>query len=484
MGFCHKQEKQSGGLPDGRSSHGEKKESKPGVALPCKTRRDFLATTSNALAATLFGGLVFSSVGCGGGSYSPPRPPPGDGYPGTDEQLLEEIEKAAFLFFWEQADPNTGQVKDRALATGVNDTRTVSSVAATGFGLAAMCVGDQRGYQPHAAIVTRVQNTLSFLAGTLQPGGRNGFFYHFVDMTTGARAFSSEVSSMDTAIVLCGVLTCRQYFADSTIQNLATQIYSSVNFAWMLGDNRGATQPTLCMGWTPESGFLGTRWDHYSELMMLYLLAMAAPNPAFAIPASSWSAWTRPTIGYQGLSYISGSDPLFVHQYSHAWFDFRSKQDAFANYFQNSMTATQAHRLFCISLANRFSDYGADLWGVTSSDSKNGYVAWGGPSAQGDVIGPVDGSIVPCAPAGSLPFDFSDTIHVLRWIRGHYPRAWQRYGYVDAFNPLTGWYDTDVLGIDLGIAMLMAENYRTQLIWNTFMQNPEAQASLQLAAFH
>ena len=484
MGFCHKQEKQSGGLPDGRSSHGEKKESKPGVALPCKTRRDFLAITSNALAATLFGGLVFSSVGCGGGSYSPPRPPPGDGYPGTDEQLLEEIEKAAFLFFWEQADPNTGQVKDRALATGVNDTRTVSSVAATGFGLAAMCVGDQRGYQPHAAIVTRVQNTLSFLAGTLQPGGRNGFFYHFVDVTTGARAFSSEVSSMDTAIVLCGVLTCRQYFADSTIQNLATQIYSSVNFAWMLGDNRGATQPTLCMGWTPESGFLGTRWDHYSELMMLYLLAMAAPNPAFAIPASSWSAWTRPTIGYQGLSYISGSDPLFVHQYSHAWFDFRSKQDAFANYFQNSMTATQAHRLFCISLANRFSDYGADLWGVTSSDSKNGYVAWGGPSAQGDVIGPVDGSIVPCATAGSLPFDFSDTIHVLRWIRGHYPRAWQRYGYVDAFNPLTGWYDTDVLGIDLGIAMLMAENYRTQLIWNTFMQNPEAQASLQLAAFH
>jgi hypothetical protein len=446
-----------------------------------RTRREFLSTLSNATAASLLGGLALSTSSCNGGSYSPP--PPGDGYPGTDDQLMEEIEKGGFLFFWEQADPTTGQVKDRALAAG-NDTRTVSSIAATGYGLAALCIGDQRGYQPHAAIVTRVQNTLSFLLNTMQPAGMNGFFYHFVDMTTGARVGTSEVSSIDTAILLCGGLMCRQYFAqDAQIPALATQIYSNVNFAWMLGDNSGTTQPTLCMGWTPESGFLSARWDHYSELMMLYLLAIAASNPAFAIPASSWSAWTRPTIQYQGLSYISGSDPLFVHQYSHAWFDFRNKHDAFANYFQNSITATQAHRLFCISLAGQFSDYSADLWGITSSDSKNGYVAWGGPSSSGGVIGPVDGSIVPCATAGSLPFDFSDTIHVLRWIRGHYPAAWQRYGYVDAFNPLTGWYDTDVIGIDLGISMLMAENQRTQLVWNRFMQNPEAQTALQLAGF-
>lgn len=391
---------------------------------------------------------------------------------------MEEIEKAGFLFFWEQADPNTGQVKDRAFAAG-NDTRTVSSIAATGFGLTALCIGDQRGYQPHATIVSRVQNTLSFLANTMQPMGQNGFFYHFVDMTTGARAFTSEVSSIDTAILLCGILTCREYFSqDAQIPALATQIYTNVNFNWMLNGGQ-----TLSMGWTPENGFLTARWDHYSELMMLYLLAMAAPNPAFAIPASSWTAWTRPIISYQGLSYISGSDPLFVHQYSHAWFDFRSKKDAFANYFQNSIFATQAHRLFCISLAGQFSDYSADLWGITSSDSKNGYVAWGGPSAQGGTIGPVDGSIVPCATAGSLPFNFSDTIHVLRWIRGHYPQAWQRYSYVDAFNPLTGWYDTDVIGIDVGISVLMAENQRTQLVWNTFMQNPEAQTAMQLAGF-
>ncbi len=443
------------------------------------TRRKLLTGLVKTGLCWPFAGAALSQFGCGGGSSSAPPPPPGDGYPGTDDQLLEEIEKAGFLFFWEQADPTTGQIKDRAFAAGGKDNRPVSSIAATGFGLTALCIGDQRGYQPHSAIVSRVQATLSFLANTMQPLGNNGFFYHFVDMTTGARAFNSEVSSIDTAILLCGVLACRQYFADATIQNLATQIYSNVNFNWMLN---GGT--TLSMGWTPENGFLPNRWDTYSELMMLYLLAMAAPNPAFAIPPSSWTAWARPIIQYQGLSYISGSDPLFVHQYSHAWFDFRNKKDVTAtDYFQNSITATQVHRLFCISLAAQFSDYSADLWGITASDSRNGYVVWGGPSAQGGSIGPIDGSIVPCATAGSLPFDFADTIHVLRWIRGHYPMAWQRYGYVDAFNPLTNWYDADVIGIDLGVSMLMAENQRTQFVWNTFMKDPAAISGMSLAGF-
>ncbi len=352
--------------------------------------------------------------------------------------------------------------------------RTVSSIAATGFGLTALCIGDQRGYQPSTDVISRVRAILNFLLNQLQPLGMNGFFYHFVDMTTGARAFNSEVSSIDTAILLCGVLTCRQHFSqDPQIPGLATQIFNNVNFAWML--HGGAT---LSQGWTPENGFLPTRWDTYSELMMSYLLAMASPT--FPIPASSWQAWSRPSFAYQGLTYISSGAPLFTHQYSHAWFDFRNKKDAFADYFQNSVTATMAHRLFCISLAGQFSDYSSDLWGISSSDSQNnGYVAWGGPPA----LGPIDGSIVPCATAGSLPFDLSNTIHVLRWIRGHYAQAWQRYGYVDAFNPLTGWYDTDVLGIDLGISMLMAENQRTQFVWNTFMQDPAAQNGMNLAGF-
>jgi hypothetical protein len=416
--------------------------------------------------------VALAQFGCGGSSLAPP-PPAGDGYPGTDDQLLEEIEKAGFLFFWEQADPATGQVKDRALAAG-NDTRIVSSIAATGFGLTALCIGAQRGYQPSADITGRVRATLTFLLNQMQPQGQNGFFYHFVDMTTGTRASASEVSSIDTAILLCGVLVCREYFSqDAQIQSLATQIYSNVNFEWMLN---GGT--TLSMGWTPENGFLPYRWDSYSELMMLYLLAIASPTHAIA--ASSWAAWSRPTFTYQGITYVSFGAPLFTHQYSHAWFDFRNKKDAFADYFQNSTTATMAHRLFCLSLTPQFSDYSSDLWGISSSDSANGYKAWGGPPA----MGPIDGSIVPGATAGSLPFVPAQTIHVLRWIRGHYPQAWQRYGYVDAFNPLTGWYDADVIGIDVGISVLMAENQRTNFVWNTFMKNLEAQSAMQKAGFH
>src|SRR2546426_5962301 len=433
------------------------------------TRRELFRKLGKAAGASSLACLARILAGCGS---SLPPPPPGDGYPGTDDQLLEEIEKAGFLFFWEQADPMSGQVKDRALAAG-NDTKTVSSIAATGFGLTALCIGAQRGYQASAEIAARVRATLSFLLNQLQPQGQNGFFFHFVDMTTGARAFTSEVSSIDTAILLCGVLTCGEYFSqDSQIPNLAAQIYGNVNFAWMLN---GGT--TLSMGWTPENGFLSNRWDTYSELMMLYLLAIASPtNP---IPPSSWAAWSRPAFTYQGMTYISSGAPLFIHQYSHAWFDFRNKKDAFTDYFQNSITATMAHRLFCLSLAPQFSDYSNDLWGITSSDSANRYVAWGGPPA----VGPIDGSIVPCATAGSLPFVPTQTIHVLRWIRGHYPQAWQRYGYVDAFNPLTGWYDADVIGIDVGISVLMAENQRTKFVWNTFMKNPEAQSAMQMAGF-
>jgi hypothetical protein len=426
------------------------------------SRRRFLGE-----AGALAGALTL--VGCGGGSSSAPPSNPSDGYPGTDDQLLEEITKAGFLFFWEQADPNTGMVKDRAFAAG-NDSRTVSSIAATGFGLTALCIGAQRNYQATADISARVRATLDFVLNQLP--NENGFFYHFVDTSTGARAFNSEVSSIDTAILLCGILTCRQYFSDAQIQSTASQIYERVDFNWMLN---GGT--TLSMGWTPENGFLSARWDSYSELMMLYLLAMASPT--FPIPASSWAAWSRPTFTYQGLTYISSGAPLFTHQYSHAWFDFLNQKDNFADYFQNSITATTAHRLFCIALGTQFSDYSQNLWGITSSDSKNGYAAWGGPPAAG----PIDGTVVPCATAGSLPFLFPQTIGVLRWIRGHYPQAWQRYGFVDAFNPLTGWYDSDVIGIDVGISVLMAENQRTQFVWNTFKKDSAARDGMALAGF-
>jgi hypothetical protein len=430
------------------------------------SRREMLMQVCKTALAYPLLNLILIGASCSGSKNTNTSTPPL-----SDDQFLDQMEQAAFLFFWEQASATTGQVKDRAYATGINDTRTVSSIAATGFGLTALCIAAQRGYMPTSQIQARVLATLNFIWSQLPQ--QNGFFYHFVDMNTGQRALNSEVSSIDTSILLCGVLTCRQYFQDSQIQSLATQIYQRVNWPWML--NGGAT---FSQGWTPETGFLTARWDTYSELMMIYLLAIGSPT--FPVSPSSWNAFARPTVAFQGYTYISGNDPLFTHQYSHAWFDFRNKQDAYANYFNNSITATQAHKAFCLSLASQFRDYQTNLWGITASDSQNdGYAVWGGPPA----IGPIDGSIVPCAAGGSVPFLSTDCIAVLRNIQNAYPGAWQRYSFVDAFNPLTGWYDTDALGIDLGIATLMAENYRSAFVWNTFMKNPEPQAAMTAVGF-
>jgi len=421
------------------------------------SRRELLQYSAKAALAYPALNFAGAMMSCGGGSPSPPPPPPV-----SDDQFLDQIERAIFQFFWEQASATTGLVKDRALAAG-NDNRTDASIASTGFGLTALCIGHKRGYGDAAQIQSRVATTLGFLAN--QQTNVNGFFYHFIDMNTGARVRSSEVSSIDSSLLLCGVLACRQYFQDAQIQGLAAQIYNRVNWPWML--NGGAA---FSMGWTPENGFITSRWDTYSELMMIYLLAIGSTtNP---VPVSSWDAFARPTLTYQGLTYITNPDaPLFIHQYSHAWFDFRNKTDKYANYFNNSVTATAAHKLFCLSLQSQFSDYQSNLWGITASDAASGYVVWGGPPT----MGPIDGSIVPCAAGGSLPFASSDCLAVLRNIHSQYPLAWQRYGFVDAFNPLSGWYDPDVIGIDAGITMLMAENQRTDFVWNTFMSNPEAQ---------
>jgi hypothetical protein len=428
------------------------------------SRRDLLAYLGRGLAIMPILGTT-GCTSCGGGSSSTTPPVPGI----TEQQLLDDIASSSFRFFWNEAPANTGMVKDRALADG-NDTRTVSSVASTGFGLTALCIADQRQLLPTEQIKARVTATLTFILNNLAQ--QNGFFYHFVDMNSGVRAFNSEVSTIDTSLLLCGVLTARQYFNDPTITNLANQIYNRVDWPWFLN---GGT--AFSMGWTPESGFLASRWDTYCELMMIYLLAIGSNT--YPVPASAWDAFSRPTLTFQGTTYITTTAPLFIHQFSHAWFDFRNKKDAYANYFDNSVKATQAHKAFCLSLNNSFSDYTDNLWGITSSDSSGGYVAWGGPPS----MGPIDGTVVPCATGGSLPFVSSDCLKVLRYIRDHYPSAWHKYGFTDAFNPLKNWYNPDVIGIDVGITMLMAENYRTQFVWQTFMKNPEVISAMNKVGF-
>jgi hypothetical protein len=388
-----------------------------------------------------------------------------------DEAFLDDLERAACLFFWEQASETTGQVLDRARPdpAGARDARRMASIAATGFGLSALCIADRRGYLPHRQIVERVRTTLQWHLNHLPEV--HGFFYHFSDIETGARWERSELSSIDTSLLLCGVLTAKAYFDDSAIQSAASQLYERVDWPWMLNGGK-----TFSMGWHPETGFLKSRWKAYCELMMIYLLAIGSPSHAVA--PEFWSHFSRPVMHYKGFTYIGGHDPLFVHQYSQAYFDFRYKRDAYADYFKNSAIATRAHKAFCLSYPNWYNE---DYWGVTASDSVHGYTAWGGPPR----IGPLDGSVVPCAAAGSLPFLPTDCLHVLRAMRSKWgAQAWSRYGFVDAFHPAANWYNPDVLGIDQGISMVMAENLRTGLVWETFMRNPECTKAMQLAGFN
>ena len=392
-----------------------------------------------------------------------------------DDQFLEDLEHANFLFFWEQADSYTGLVKDRSkvngLGNGVVPKEIVASIAATGFGLTALCIGHKRGYVSLSNAGARVLNTLEFLYKKMPT--HRGFFYHWANISTGERIWDAEVSSIDTAILLCGVLTCREYFGHPEITRLANLVFDRVDWTWVAEDTS-----LLSHGWTPEIGFLPYRWDYYSELIIMYLLGMgSASHP---LDQTAWSAWKRTTFEYAGLRYIGSYAPLFVHQYPQAWFDLRGKRDRYADYFKNSQVCTEVHRRFCLDLAGRFRNYSDDLWGISASDSQHGYVVWGGPPE----IGPIDGTVVPSAAGGSLPFLPEATLRVLKHIKNTYgERIWSRYGFVNAFNPLKNWYDSDVVGIDTGITMLMAENLRTGLVWNTFMRSKEAQRGLQRAGF-
>jgi hypothetical protein len=399
----------------------------------------------------------------------------------SDEAWLDAMQRRGCLFFVEQAGAASGQVLDRAEnfhTSGKLDKRRMASIAATGFGLSALCLADSRGYQPQDALREQVRRTLRFHADKLP--NEHGFFYHFNDIETGVRFRDSELSSIDTALLLCGVLTARAHFAgDAEIQQLATTIYNRVDWQWMLNGGE-----MLDMGWKPESGFLKGRWNHYCELMCMYLLAIGSPT--HPIDSACWDKWSRPIMNYGGFEYISAADPLFVHQYSHAWFDFRRRRDKYADYFANSITATRAHRAFCLSLGQ---PYSPEYWGISASDSQHGYTAWGGPGVRGSGtvqgFGGIDGSVVPNATAGSLPFLPAECLRVQRALYercGKY--AWGRYGFCDAFHPDAQWYDPDVLGIDLGISVLMAENLRTGFVWETFARNPEVGLAMQRVGFH
>lgn len=432
------------------------------------TRRDALRTLS------VIGGLLAGPLwsGCARTTAVPERSSSRKPLTDADSRLLEELERTAVRFFQEAAHPETGLVMDRKLADGQPDARTIGSIAATGFGLSVLCLGHARGHAVRDELKSQVRRTLRWLHDH-QPR-EHGFFYHFFHFGTGERIWKCELSSVDSALLFCGALHARNYFRDDAeIVRLATGIYERADWNWFLNGKL-----TLSMGWKPESGFLAAHWDHYCELMLINLLGLGSPT--HPLKPETWRAWSRPVREFGTEKFVWSPAPLFVHQFSHAWFDFRGRTDAGTDWFANSVAATRAHVQWSQLQKHRFPRWSEELWGVTSSDSAQGYVGWGGPPDSG----PLDGTIVPCAAAGSLPFLPEACLRTLRHQREvHGAQVWKRYGFVDAWNPHTGWVNPDVIGIDVGVTALMAANLRDEFVWRTFSQDPAMSTGFQRAGF-
>jgi hypothetical protein len=390
-----------------------------------------------------------------------------------DSAFIEEIQRRAVLYFVEQTDATTGLTYDRSRADGGVQNPHPASIAASGFALTAWCIADARGWLPPGDALDRTLKTLRFIASNVEH--EHGWIYHFIDAKTGHRAWKSEASTIDTALFLKGALAVREYFNDPDVRRLVDDLYARIDWQWALN---GGT--TLTHGWKPESGFIRWRWDSYAELMGMYLLGIGAPGKA--LPPESWNAWRRePVVTYGGRTFID-CGPLFTHQYAHAWFDFREQRDDHTDYWNNSVDATLAQRDWFAEQSTRFPRWSHELWGLTASDSAMGYIAWGGPGGAAGVK--ADGTVVPCAPGGSLPFAPRECLTALRQMRQvGGDKVWRRYGFVDAFNPQTGWVADDVIGIDVGITLLMAENLRTGLVWKIFMKAPEVRLGMWLAGF-
>jgi hypothetical protein len=431
----------------------------------------------------------------------------------SDEAFLDEVQERTFRYFWETTNPSNGLVPDRW------PTPSFSSVAAIGFGLSAYVVGAERGWITRPQARDRVLTTLRFLWNSPQNGrptettGHRGFFYHFLDMQTGHRFAQVELSTIDTALLLMGVLSAQQYFdgadaAETEIRSLAESLYRRVEWNWA-----SVRPPAVSMGWTPEAGFLQHDYDGYNEAMLLYVLAIGSPTHPVA--AAAWEEFTGTYrwAAFYGQEHVN-FEPLFGHQYSHVWIDFRGIQDAYMrargiDYFENSRRATLAQRAYAIHNPNGWQGYGPDTWGLTASDGPGDFSATiGGRSrdfhgywARGAASTGTrdDGTIAPTAVGGSVPFEPSVTISALRAMRdGTGGNLYGQYGFKDAFNltltqpglsqrgttvPGVGWFNTDYLGIDQGPILLMIENHRTGLIWRLMRDSPHVVRGLCRAGF-
>ncbi len=427
------------------------------------------------------------------------------GLPATDDEaLLDEIGRAHFRYFVAQSDPVTGLTRDRSQAW------SPSSVAAVGFSLTAWPVAARRGWVSRAEAASYAKKTLTTLwrapQGPQASGvaGHKGLFYHFIDPKTAARAWNCELSTIDTALLMAGVRFAGAFFDgqapdEVAVRTLADQLYRRVDWAWALdGGDR------LSLGWTPEKGFLPYHWGGYNEAMIMLLLGLGSPT--HPLPPATWAAYHRSdqTVERYGQRYVPFG-PLFGHQYSHAWVDFRGMRDATNarlgwDWFENSRRATLAQQGYAIANPKGFRGYGALDWGLTACDGPGGGkdvtrtikgkpVTFHGYLARGAPDDHDDGTLAPTAAAASLPFAPEIVLPTLRHWRRDRPEIWGPYGFQDAFNPTfdetkpSGWVGPDTLGIDQGPIVLMTENHRSGLVWEVMRRDPALRAGLRQAGF-
>jgi hypothetical protein len=396
-----------------------------------------------------------------------------------------------------------------------------------GFALSACCLGAERGFVTREQARARVLATVRFFRDAPQgpeasgKAGHQGFYYHFLDTRTGARFGTCELSTVDTALLLLGMLHCQAFFdgadADETaIRTLVDEIYARIDWPWFQ-----ARAPFLATGWSPEQGFFPYDWKGYTEGTLLYLVALGSPATSRALGADAWAAWcstyeTSPVSGWvthHGQTYLR-FPPLFGHQFVHAWVDMRGIADAYMrgkgiDYFENSRRATYAQRGYAIANPWGWAGYGQDVWGITACDGPadvtrdfNGrtrrYMSYAGRGMGGPAEYD-DGTIAPYAAGASLPFAPEISLPALEHMYQRFGKAiFGTYGFT-AFNqsfpwtdvPLThgrvipgfGWVDSDWLGIELGPLLLQIANHRGGLVWNRTRQHAALRAGLTRAGF-
>lgn len=389
----------------------------------------------------------------------------------TDTQLLDTVEHKAFAFFWNETDPKTGLTKDRARNFArQKDAYTVASIASVGYALASLPIAAERGWVKKSDAYGRALVTLRFVHDQLP--NVHGFYYHFVDMKTGARVWKCELSSIDTALLALGALEAGQYWPKTEVQKLAAEIYERMDFEWM--KNGGAT---LTMGWKPDSGFLDARWKGYSEASYLYFLALGSPT--HALPASAWEAWDVQTAALEGLPVLGGPNPIFMAQMTPGYFHLKGMRDsAGRDWWTLWINAHKADRAYCKRNPEARKTYADGFWGITASDRPGGY------GANEPQNGKNDGTVAPTAmlSAFCLAPELAKPALNLLWTQRQ--NLWGEYGFSNAFNLDRNWFDPDVIGIDLGMMLLSIENHRTGLPWRLMQSHPAVRHGLKTAGFH